>query len=64
MTCRETLRMIDKLEQQGWTVVLGRSGHYRAKSPSGEPAFFAATPSDIRSIKNTISFLRKMGAKL
>ena len=65
MTCRDTLRLVDKLEEQGWQVRLGRGGHYKAFHPDGrQQASFACTPSDYRSLRNTISFLRKMGAKL
>jgi len=62
---QDVLRLIQKLESQGWEVVLGRrSGHYKARCPEGRTYGFGSTPSDYRGMRNLVSALRRMGADL
>lgn len=63
---KEIRDIIRQLEAQGWTVSLAkRSGHWKAMAPDGKGiAYFPKTPSDWRSVANTKSRLRKLGATI
>lgn len=56
--------LLKALQQQGWTVELRRSGHYRCCGPDGQLYFCASTPSDVRSLRNARAALRRLGADL
>lgn len=53
------VKRINRLED--WSVELTRGGHWRVKGP-GVLYFMSSTPSDARSIRNTIADLRRQGA--
>ncbi len=55
------LRVLRRAEEQGCTVELRNSGHYKISTPSGAAVFCAQTPSDYRGVRRTISILRKHG---
>jgi hypothetical protein len=63
---KEVTEIIRQLESQGWTVTKGkRSGHWKAMAPGGNGiAYFPGTPSDWRSVANTKSRLRQLGATI
>ncbi len=60
----EVLRVLAKAEKQGCTVELRHSGHYKIHLPNGQAVFCAATPSDYRGVKRTISRLRQNGIEI
>ena len=62
---RELRAILCRLRDQGWTVELRRSGHYRLDPPGGGgPYFTGSTPSDWRGIRNLVADLRRRGARL
>ena len=63
---QEIQRIIGLLEAQGWTVTQGRkSTHWKCVAPGGAGiVFMPSTPSDTRSLKNTVGHLRRLGAKV
>lgn len=63
MPSKEIKALIKDLEDQGWRVVLARSGHYKAYPPDKrqDMVVMPSTPSDHRSLKNTIRDLRHSG---
>jgi predicted RNA binding protein YcfA (HicA-like mRNA interferase family) len=62
MKRKEINRLIRVLEDQGFTAEKTRKGHWLVRSPEGRViATLAATPSDHRSIINSIARLRKAG---
>jgi hypothetical protein len=63
---KEIRDIIRQLEAQGWTVTKGkRSGHWKAMAPGGKGiVYFPGTPSDWRSVANTKSRLRQLGATI
>lgn len=56
----QLIRELRKLAD--WTVELKPGGHYAAKGPRRALYHFAATPSDVRAIRNIRAQLRRMGA--
>jgi hypothetical protein len=52
-----------KLEAQGWMLKPTRNGHVMAFPPdkSKSPVTMPSTPSDHRSLKNTLADLRRSG---
>lgn len=65
MASKDTKQLIRALEQQGWTVRLAKSGHYRARSPAGLTVTIPCTPGrSNRSGENNRAWLRKAGADL
>lgn len=48
---------------RGWTVSHTRGNHLRWKHASGAVAFTAATPSDVRAVKNAKAIMRRMEGK-
>ena len=64
MADKNTTKLVKALRKQGWRVDLLKNGHYRAYAPDGETVIhFSGTPSDHRSLANTIALLRKAGYK-
>jgi hypothetical protein len=59
MTDMRALR--EALAAQGFTVERARNGHYRVIAPTGAKCQIAATPSDWRGIRNTVSRLKRLG---
>lgn len=64
MPSKEVKEIIAKLEKQGWRIEDGR--HFKAFPPDKllSMVVIPKTPSDNRSLKNTISELKKRGAIL
>ena len=60
---RDVRQLVAALREQGWRVELTKNGHYRAYPPAGagSPVFLPGTPSDHRSLANTIALLRRRG---
>ena len=58
--------IISKLEEQGWTVTQSRgNSHWKCVAPGGVGlVFMPSSPSDSRSLRNTVSHLRRLGAQL
>lgn len=48
-------------EAQGWTITHTGGGHLKWQSPEGKVVFSPSTPSDWRSMKNHIAYLRRAG---
>jgi predicted RNA binding protein YcfA (HicA-like mRNA interferase family) len=65
MPSKEIKALIKDLEAQGWRVVLARSGHYKAYPPDKgqDMVTMPSTPSDHRSMRNTMRDLRHSGYK-
>ncbi|MEJ5869340.1 hypothetical protein WDV85_16540 [Pseudokineococcus sp. 5B2Z-1] len=63
MPSKEMRALIKELEDQGWRVVLARSGHYKAFPPDKSQSMVTmpSTPSDHRSMRNTIRDLKHSG---
>jgi hypothetical protein len=66
MGCKDTRQLIRRLREQGYTVRLAKSGHYRVTGPSGATVTMPATPGrGNRSMANVRANLRKhIGADL
>jgi hypothetical protein len=60
---KDTQRLLRAVTAAGGTYQLRKSGHYRITGPGGH-YFTAATPSDWRSLRNTIAGLRSVGLDL
>ncbi|MCP4204226.1 MAG: type II toxin-antitoxin system HicA family toxin [bacterium] len=60
---REVKRLVKDLTRLGWTVTLGKGGHYKAVAPNPNipVIFIPKTPSEYRSLKNLKSILRRYG---
>jgi hypothetical protein len=59
---KEWKKVIKEAHRQGWRCVLLKSGHWRLYAPDGENIVHAGgTPSDRRSLDNTISEMRRYG---
>ena len=56
-------QLLKRLEKEGWDVERRKSGHVKISHPEGggQSVFASTSPSDHRSIKNTIGELRKIG---
>lgn len=64
MATKEIRKLLKSLEAQGWRVEQLKSGHYRAYAPDGVGiVHIPGTPSDHRSIRNTLAQLRQHGYK-
>lgn len=65
MPSKEIKALIKALEDQGWRVEQARSGHYKAFPPDKgqDMVTMPSTPSDHRSLKNTIRDLKHSGYK-
>ena len=62
MAPKDIKNLIRALESQGWRVEKTRSGHYMAYSPNGKDIVtIPGTPSDHRSMRNTLAALRRAG---
>lgn len=57
--------MTKKLARLGWTLKMTRGGHVKAIPPDNGPfVILSATPSDRRSVQNTLCILRRYGYDL
>ena len=46
---------------QGWEVAPTRKGHWAFTSPDGQTYIASGTPGDVRSLRNTVAALVRMG---
>jgi len=51
-------------ESQGWKVTPTGGGHLKWVSPQGAIVFGPSTPSDWRSMKNHVGYLRRAGLRV
>lgn len=58
---KDLTQLIDEATKQGWVITRRNNGHLKWVSPTGYIVFSGYTPSDVRSIKNTIRELRVGG---
>jgi len=59
---KDMKKLIKKLADQGFTVTATRNGHYLVRDASGAAiTSIAGTASDHRSIKNSLSPLKRAG---
>ena len=64
MATKEIRKLVARLQDQGWRVDQLKSGHYRAYAPDGEgTVHIPGTPSDHRSLRNTVAQLKRHGYK-
>ena len=64
MATKEVRELLAKLKAQGWRVEPTKRGHFAAYAPSGRGiVHIAGTPGDVRSLKKTVSQLRRFGYK-
>ncbi len=62
MATKEIRRLVKALQSQGWRVEETKKGHFLAYAPNGVGLVtIPGTPSDHRSLRNTVSELRKHG---
>ncbi len=54
-------RMLKALDDQGFEVSRTQRGHYEVRENGRRVATIAGTPSDHRSIRNSIAYLRRAG---
>ncbi len=55
------LRQLPAAERDGWTATPTRGGHLRLDHPAAAvPVYCASTPSDHRSLKNTLAQMRRV----
>jgi predicted RNA binding protein YcfA (HicA-like mRNA interferase family) len=55
-------KMLREAQRQGWRVEQTKGGHWRLYAPDGEHIVHAAgTPSDTRSLDNTLAQMRRYG---
>jgi hypothetical protein len=65
MSLKKDLKtLLAEAEKQGWTVKLAKSGHYKLYAPDGENIVtVGSTPSDRRTLRNTVALMRRYGFK-
>lgn len=62
---REMKKILDYVKTcEGWEVVDTRKGHHRATGPGRALIYCPSTPSDWRSINNTLSLFRQAGLRI
>lgn len=61
MTIHSMAELLRETRKQGFVVSKSQGGHYIFVSPQGSRAIGPSTPSDSRSISNTVADLRKLG---
>ena len=63
--CSDLAHLVSKARRSGWTVTRQHGGHLRFVPPPSLPEapiiFAAATPSDVRSVRNLRAMLRRTG---
>jgi len=61
---KDLRKLLDAVEAQGFTVTRTRKGHYLVRNAEGAAVTtIAGTASDHRSIKNSLSPLKRAGFK-
>lgn len=58
---KDLKKMLKALEDQGFTVTYGRNGHPIIWLDGRKVTTLAGTPSDYRSLKNSLSYLKRAG---
>jgi predicted RNA binding protein YcfA (HicA-like mRNA interferase family) len=62
---KDTRQLIARLREQGFTVRLAKSGHYRVSGPGGQTVTVPQSPSCGRSLANARANLRRwLGAEV
>ena len=63
MSKKDTKRILEALEEQGWRVEETKKRHYMAYPPDKAqgPVSLGSTPSDWRSLRNALSLLKRRG---
>lgn len=60
----EIKELLGKLEKQGCTIVRTRRGHYKVFLDGKWITTLAGTPSDWRSLRNSLAPLKRAGVRL
>lgn len=53
--------LMRRLESEGWTIELKKSGHRKFTSPKGAVVFTSSSPSDYRALRNVERDLKRAG---
>ncbi|MFE1785623.1 hypothetical protein ACFW9F_24380 [Streptomyces sp. NPDC059506] len=61
MANKEVRQLLKKLARQGFDVELTRNGHYKVYWDGRFVGTLAGTPSDHRSLKNSVANLKRAG---
>ena len=56
-----TYELKARCEAVGWTVTLGKGGHYKVRTHNGRGFTFPSTPGDVRSERNALAEARRHG---
>lgn len=63
MSTKDAKALARKMRKLGWDVCVTGSGHYKLTPPDGgEAVIMPVSPSDYRSLRNTVAHLRRQGA--
>lgn len=60
---KDLKKLTKALEEQGFSVRVSKRGHVLVFNADGLVATFSGTPSDWRSLKNSMAALRRAGFK-
>ncbi|GGX46337.1 hypothetical protein [Streptomyces noursei] len=63
MPSKEVKQLMKALEKQDFEVEQTRSNHYKVKKGGKLITFLPSTPSDSRSLKNCMPYLKRAGYK-
>ncbi|MFI8932422.1 hypothetical protein ACIG3E_32760 [Streptomyces sp. NPDC053474] len=63
MANKEVEKLVIKLRKQGFTAEKTNKGHWKVSKGSTLITFLPGTPSDHRSLKNCLSYLKRAGFK-
>lgn len=61
---QEMLRIIRKVAELGHEVKLSHNGHWKILRPGKTPIILPSTPSEYKSLLNTIALLRRNGIEV
>lgn len=61
MVNKDMRQLVKKLEKQGFEVAMSKNGHYVVRRNGARVATMPGTPSDWRSMANTIAVLKRAG---
>lgn len=61
MSRKEIAEILAELDRQGFEVKRGGSGHWKVYDAAHLVATLPSTPSDHRSLRNTLAVLRRAG---
>lgn len=61
---KDSLELTKALRGAGVSVGLTRNGHYRVEVPGADfPVCYPSTPSDVRSLRNVLAQLNRLGVQ-